>query len=102
MSLCSAKIGFGSSLKVSVSFVFLLLSIMVLLSQAMVSFNHEKEISSAATVEMLDRMKMIQWRNDRNWWIALFGFTVWAVVWRVQGWTQRYRLNTAASAKKSS
>jgi hypothetical protein len=49
------------------------------------------------TVEMVDRLRMKEWRNDRNWWIALFGCTIWFIVWRLQIWTRRYCLTTEAA-----
>jgi hypothetical protein len=48
------------------------------------------------TVEMVDRLRMKEWRNDRNWWIALFGCTIWFIVWRLQIWTLRYCLAAPA------
>lgn len=29
-----------------------------------------------------DRLKMKQWRTERNWWICLLGVVVWLSVWR--------------------
>eukprot|EP00386_Alphamonas_edax_P007815 GDKI01025909.1.p1 GENE.GDKI01025909.1~~GDKI01025909.1.p1 ORF type:complete len:187 (-),score=58.43 GDKI01025909.1:406-966(-) len=40
---------------------------------------HEAVVKDAASE---DRIKMKQWRTERNWWICLFGVVVWLSVWR--------------------
>jgi hypothetical protein len=39
-------------------------------------------------VEMVDRIRMKEWRNDRNWWISLFACTLWLICWRLQSWVK--------------
>ena len=92
MSLCSVRIAFGA-LRMTLSSIFALFAVAVFVVQCIAVFSptNNGQLPNM-TVEMADRIRMKEWRNDRNWWISLFAFTVWVIVWRLQIWTQRYCL----------
>ena len=90
MSVCSIHISFGViRMTLSSIFAFFAASVFMFQSLAVLS-SHSQQVTTAMTVDMADRIRMKEWRNDRNWWIALFAFTVWVIVWRLQIWTRRY------------
>lgn len=93
MGLCSITIALGS-LKMTLSLIFALFATIVFIFQTFTVFHSIAVPSSPAamTVEMADRLRMREWRNDRNWWIALLACACWLVVWRLQIWTKRYCL----------
>lgn len=91
MSVCSVHIAFGAiQMSLSSIFAFFAFAVFAFQSFAVFAPSHNPPITTAMTVEMADRIRMKEWRNDRNWWIALFACTVWLIVWRLQIWTKRY------------
>ena len=92
MGICSIQVALGS-ISVSVSSIFALFSTVVFAYQSLTTLNNTKPtITPQQTIEMADRIRMKEWRNDRNWWISLFACTLWLICWRVQIWTKRYCL----------
>jgi hypothetical protein len=91
MSLCSINIALGA-LKMTLSLIFALFATIVFGFQTFTVFHSVAVPSPAMTVEMADRLRMREWRNDRNWWIALLACACWLIVWRLQIWTKRYCL----------
>jgi len=94
LAVCSIRIAFGK-VQVSVSSIFALFTLMVFCVQSYTTFSNPRFVPSPnQTVEMVDRMRMKEWRNDRNWWISLFACTLWLICWRVQTWVLRYCCDT--------
>ena len=96
LSVCSVQVALGSA-RLSLSSIFALFATLIFIFQSLTTFVTVKAVATTAhsthtTVEMVDRLRMKEWRNDRNWWIALFACTVWLIVWRLQIWTRRYCL----------
>jgi hypothetical protein len=105
LSLCSIRITLGS-VSLSLSSIFAISTSLIFLAQSyatLPSLGKAIVPSVAPTVDMADRLKMKEWRNDRNWWIALFACSVWLVVWRLQIWTRRYciRSDLCSDSKQS-
>ena len=99
LSLCSVQLSLGF-LQVSLSSVFALFSTLVFAFQSFSTLGADKPtILPTHTVEMVDRLRMKEWRNDRNWWIALFACTLWLICWRVQIWTKRYCIVESSPAR---
>ena len=97
MSICSVRISLGS-FQVTLSFLFALFATTVFLFQSFSTLRAERmSFSPNQTVEAADRLRMKEWRNDRNWWISLFACTVWLLCWRIQVWTKRYCLTESSS-----
>jgi len=94
MSICSIQISLGS-FQVTLSFVFAIFATTVFAFQSFATLGIDRPtLAPNQTVEMADRLRMKEWRNDRNWWISLFACTLWLLCWRIQIWTKRYCLTT--------
>jgi hypothetical protein len=94
MSACSVHVAFGSiRMSLSSIFAFFAFSVFAFQSFTVLIPSQHPQLSTAMTVEMMDRIRMREWRGDRNWWIALFACTIWFMVWRLQIWTKRYCLD---------
>lgn len=87
--ICSLQISFGA-INMTLSSILAFLSTAIFLYQNAVIMLQAPHPTGNITVEMDDRLRMKEWRNDRNWWIALFACTLWFMVWRLQVWTRRY------------
>ena len=99
MSCCSIKISFGR-LAVSISSLIAIFTTAVFLFQSVTTLPISRHVPlPSQTVEMLDRIRMKEWRNDRNWWISLFACTLWLICWRIQVWVQKYCLTPAPAAR---
>jgi hypothetical protein len=84
---------FSRWVQITLSFVFAIFATLVFVFQTFATVGTEKAIlPPTSTVEMADRLRMKEWRNDRNWWISLFACTIWLLCWRIQVWTKRYCL----------
>jgi hypothetical protein len=96
ISVTSVQIALGA-LKMTLSLIFALFATVLFGFQSYTVFHHQSTsqhhaTSPGMTVEMLDRLRMKEWRNDRNWWISLCACFIWLLVWRIQVWTKRYCL----------
>jgi hypothetical protein len=92
LAICSIPISLGS-IQITLSFVFAIFATCVFVFQTVATLGSEKaSLPPTSTVEMADRLRMKEWRNDRNWWISLFACTIWLLCWRIQIWTKRYCL----------
>jgi hypothetical protein len=99
MSCCSIEISFGR-LAVSISSLIAIFTTAVFLFQSVTTLPISRHVPlPSQTVEMLDRIRMKEWRNDRNWWISLFACTLWLICWRIQVWVQKYCLPSAPAAR---
>jgi hypothetical protein len=94
--ICSLQMAFGA-INMTLSSILAFLSTGIFLYQNTVIMLQTPHASNI-TIEMEDRLRMKEWRNDRNWWIALFACTLWFIVWRLQVWTKRYCLVPPAAA----
>lgn len=104
MSLCSIKLTLGR-LTVSASFVFAFISTIICIIESVYTIpaltggrysGRSVLNTTTTTLEMADRIRMKEWRNDRNWWISLYACTIWLIVWRLQVWTNRYCFTQSA------
>jgi len=94
MSICSIQISLGATFQVTLSFLFALFATSVFVFQSFATLRTDRMsvLPSNQTIEMADRLRMKEWRNDRNWWISLFACTLWLLCWRIQVWTKKYCL----------
>lgn len=108
ISICSVSVALGR-VRLSVSSIFALLATLICIIESVYTipaltggrFGTKPIINATTTttVEMADRLRMKEWRNDRNWWISLYACTIWLIVWRLQIWTNRYCLVKAGVGK---
>jgi hypothetical protein len=96
LTCCSVPIAFGR-ISVSISSLVAITTTCIFLVQSYTTLAVSRHVPSPnQTVEMVDRIRMKEWRNDRNWWISLFACTLWLICWRLQSWV---KLSGQKSAK---
>lgn len=89
LNVCSVTVSVGRFTALSLSFLFAAFSCSVFGFQSYALYSLPSQPSPVGSADLLDRIRMKEWRAERNWWISLFACTLWLLVWRIQIWAKR-------------
>eukprot|EP00914_Ancora_sagittata_P010272 GHVO01019858.1.p1 GENE.GHVO01019858.1~~GHVO01019858.1.p1 ORF type:complete len:130 (-),score=11.63 GHVO01019858.1:251-640(-) len=86
--VCALRIKIRS-VAIRVATFAMVFSFVLAVSETMHLMNYTKSFSAQLANDLTTRAS--RWRHERNWWLSVFNFVIWAVTWRASTVVKKLR-----------